>query len=644
MARPISLAASMLAIVGCVVACPAAAGAQPLFSAAPRIASGMPGSTATGRLEGIVTDERGTPVGGVAVTAQSTRVAYAVSDRDGRFVFDTLKPGPYLVRAQMPGFIASERSLIHVLPASAAWQRLKMQRAGAVDGPPPPARQVLAAGLWSAQVAAMPADADPGGAEPPVATPEPASHDDSPTAWRLRHARRSVLRETGPAVIDGGDIGAEGSGRPVSGDIGQARLAAELWSGLPLSGQVQFLTTSTFDSPEDLFSASAPRGVAYIAVSAPIGRNATWAVQGAVTQGDLSSWVIGGSYVGRLGDRHALDAGVSHATQRYVGGNPVALTAVNDGARMVGAMFAFDEWTMSKRATFTYGARYARYDYLEDPGLLSPSVGLRLALGRTSWLRAGASREMLAPGAEEFVPSAVAGMWLPPQRTFSPLSGSGGFRAERSRNLEVVFERQVASFLISAHGFRQDVDDQVVTLFGVRLPQAPMSDIGHYYTANVGDLSAFGWGVAISRPVASRIRGSVSYTVSHGVWRSEPRDAAVLAVWAPSVVRPGGERLHDLTTVFETDIPETATRVYAAYRLNTGFASPSAGDDQPVLAARFDLQVAQRLPFLEFTNTQWEVLLSIRNLFRELESGAFYDELLVVRPPKRIVGGLMVRF
>jgi len=35
----------------------------------------------------------------------------------------------------------------------------------------------------------------------------------------------------------------------------------------------------------------------------------------------------------------------------------------------------------------------------------------------------------------------------------------------------------------------------------------------------------------------------------------------------------------------------------------------------------------------------------VRNLFREPAAGAsVYDELLVVNPPKQVVGGLVVRF
>jgi hypothetical protein len=39
------------------------------------------------------------------------------------------------------------------------------------------------------------------------------------------------------------------------------------------------------------------------------------------------------------------------------------------------------------------------------------------------------------------------------------------------------------------------------------------------------------------------------------------------------------------------------------------------------------------------------MLLAVRNFFREVSpDGSVYDELLVVHPPKRVVGGLTLRF
>jgi hypothetical protein len=100
-----------------------------------------------------------------------------------------------------------------------------------------------------------------------------------------------------------------------------------------------------------------------------------------------------------------------------------------------------------------------------------------------------------------------------------------------------------------------------------------------------------------------------------------------------------------VTTAVETDIPATATRVFVAYRLNTGFARRDESVVKPGFDTRFDVQVVQRLPFLDFTSASWQAVLGVRNLFRDTAVDAsIYDELLVVGPPKRVVTGLLVRF
>ena len=77
-------------------------------------------------------------------------------------------------------------------------------------------------------------------------------------------------------------------------------------------------------------------------------------------------------------------------------------------------------------------------------------------------------------------------------------------------------------------------------------------------------------------------------------------------------------------------------------RLNSGRLPRSEGQGYD---PRFDVQVHQSLPFMDFSSARWEMLLAVRNTFHESSADAsMYDELLVVRPPKRLVGGLTVRF
>ena len=92
-------------------------------------------------------------------------------------------------------------------------------------------------------------------------------------------------------------------------------------------------------------------------------------------------------------------------------------------------------------------------------------------------------------------------------------------------------------------------------------------------------------------------------------------------------------------------MPETSTRVVVLYRVSNGFARPRRRRPAPALDARFDVQVRQSLPFMDFSSAKWEMLVAVRNFFRETAPDqSIYDELLVVRPPKRIVGGLTLKF
>jgi hypothetical protein len=105
------------------------------------------------------------------------------------------------------------------------------------------------------------------------------------------------------------------------------------------------------------------------------------------------------------------------------------------------------------------------------------------------------------------------------------------------------------------------------------------------------------------------------------------------------------ERIHDLRTSLEAEVPQTATRVVVFYRVNNAFITDGDPEEIRGLDGRFEMQVNQSLPFMNFMGSQWEMLVALRNMFHENMVGAStYDEILVVRPPKRILGGLTVRF
>jgi hypothetical protein len=148
----------------------------------------------------------------------------------------------------------------------------------------------------------------------------------------------------------------------------------------------------------------------------------------------------------------------------------------------------------------------------------------------------------------------------------------------------------------------------------------------------------------VSRSVSDRLRASVDYSQADAIWTRRSPDFAALAALASSVLRDE-DRVHDLTASVESVVPTTSTRVFVIYKLNAALAASEA---MPALASarpRFDVQVNQALPFLNFMNAQWEMLVAVTNLFKEeLGETSIYDEALVVRPPKRVLGGVTLKF
>src|SRR5262249_32615206 len=146
--------------------------------------------------------------------------------------------------------------------------------------------------------------------------------------------------------------------------------------------------------------------------------------------------------------------------------------------------------------------------------LFSPkaSVTVKPLAAGSLRVRSTISRREIAPGAEEFLlPS--TGMWAPPGRTFSPASPRAGFRPEQINHYEVAAEQPLAEDVVIGGGvFRQQVNDQIVTWFGVSRPEVTGAGVGHYYVSNTGDVDARGWGVSLSRTVANGVHASIDYT------------------------------------------------------------------------------------------------------------------------------------
>ena len=615
----------------------------------------------SGRLVGVVTDTAGEPVEATLVSATGPAgVSLAVCDADGRFEFGALRPGTYLLRTHAAGLDAARRSVVEVRPGLSTTYSVTLQRRVAASSRP----TFLAAGFGSlggqlqapddsgAGVASDDALPGPGVETGPIATGT-APHDDSEKAWRLRRARRSVLKDGGFGLVRARD-GDGGSLIALAPRLAADRTMSGAPSTFPVSGQLHLLTRATVDSSTELQSTDIlPGQIAYASVGGAES-DSRWRLRGAMMTGDAGSWVLSGTYHAEPAETHAMAVGLSYSRQHVHNGVNQESLIPNTGvfedaetpdfSREVGAVSVRGTWEPSRRVTLDYGTSLARYGYLPNVGLVSPNAVVTVEPLNRTRVQVTVAQNMLAPGAEEFLPPAN-GVWLPPERTFALLSRADSLHAERSQHFEVAVERDLGrGSMVGARRYYQDVDDQMVALFGVR-PQTPVSSTEHYYVTSASGVSTEGWGLMFSHDLAGRVRGTVDYSLTHATWA--PWAASGLSPQTVGVFRTGTEQIHDVTTSIKTEIPETSTEVFVLYRVNSAFSvvDSSTAALTSGLDGRFALRVKQTLPFSPVEGSDWEVLVDIRSLFRQQVLGAsVYDELLVASPPKQFVGGLVVHF
>ena len=166
------------------------------------------------------------------------------------------------------------------------------------------------------------------------------------------------------------------------------------------------------------------------------------------------------------------------AAQRYDGGNQLALRDVSDGAETP-AWSTRPIRLRSAGMTVSYGGRYAQYDYLEHRTLISPRVALTVSPTDRFRVTTVVSRQT----------HGARGRGIPCR---PPIRGSGchhSARSRRSNGARCWMRRarctsrwpwaDIAMSTLSVGAFRQRVDDQLVTLFGVDVPAQPGAKLGH---------------------------------------------------------------------------------------------------------------------------------------------------------------------
>ena len=636
-------------------------GIVPVYSAEKNVSvEGRSAETRTSiTVTGVVVDDDSRLASGVILSLSGpVGTSIVVSDEQGRFTFTHLTPGRYLIRTHLnsSGYArhvfelgADDRVFKRIVikeRSSAARVQFSNAGVGAIKAAavlPPVELFPVVENQIDFEDQAEPENTGEGDFS------DVAPHDHNAKSWRLRRIRRSVLKDAGYGVRIQPDLA----------DSESALTQKALIQSTPhfdsqelLSAELQLLTRAAVAGVSDLWTVDALQGQVASLALAPFG-DPDLTLRGALelVAGQASSWVLAGQYSARPSTSHVVRLLMSYSKQSGLASDGLLPDYIADTtsrllSREVGSVQASDSWSVSPNFVVDYGTAFDRYGYLQDGALFSPHASVKFAPIESTRFHIGASQQMTAPGAEQFLPP-LDGLWLPPERTFTSLSGFDDLRAERTVHFEVGVEQSLTDrTVVGVKRFTQDVNDQLVAMFeaGRHVPVGTLpASGGHYYLTSASGLTTDGWGVSVMHALDDFVHGSVDYSLVAADWA--PWTAQGLAPSRVGVFRNGFERFHDVTATVEATISETATRVTARCRVNTAYATASEGAVTSGLDTRYDIRVMQMLPFSPIDGSTWELLVAVRSLFHEqVAGGSFYDELLVVSPPQQVVGGLVVHF
>ena len=278
-----------------------------------------PSALMRGSITGSVSDDRGGPLAGAMVSALGATMAMTVSDARGLLLDRRRCPlGDYIVQAHLTGFAGSRRETVRVGAASPRRPRVcssaaSTRRSRRPASSPVAARPIMAAGFELPGVDALPIS--------PTRASRRRGADDHPhteTAWRLRHIKRSILKDVGV-------VGRRRSPSSDDGDAGRLRRSAarstrrrawrrRFFTRPAVLGRSQPADDRRLRPGRPVLRRLRCRAAWPTSRSARRRRRGDWSVRAAMSQGDLSSWIVAGAFESRANvDAHATTSGSAYS-------------------------------------------------------------------------------------------------------------------------------------------------------------------------------------------------------------------------------------------------------------------------------------------------------------------------------------------
>ena len=421
--------------------------------------------------------------------------------------------------------------------------------------------------------------------------------------WLLRHKRRSVLEDSDDQAVE-----------PVAAPT--VRPAA-------IDGAVELMTSpGTIGSLDNPGLGGTPFSWSVIRLRGRLAGAGDWSMSGLVSQSDTSNWRMAGQLNLEQWEGHVVRVGTGYSTWA-----PRNLITGYGTILGTGAVFAEDEWRVSDAVTSNVGVRYSYVGFVNDRNQIDPHVSVAVQSASGMRYKASASTLTVTPGGDLLTIYPQA-----PSATLSLAASDPTLRPERVLRCSVGGERTLAGTTVGVKLLTEATEAQLMNTF-----DRPNSPDG-LHVSNGHDLSTRGVAVTVSRQMGKMVGASVTYTYGQA---SRPDVGAADPV---IFMNFRDAEFQDMVARFEFVSPSD-THIAAFYRINSLRGQSAVPGAIAATNSRFDIQLRQGIPFLgSLTRADWELLVAIRNLFYEEDQAGVLDEFAVVNPPRRILGGISVRF
>jgi hypothetical protein len=460
-------------------------------------------------------------------------------------------------------------------------------------------------------------------AEPRPAAQTTASEndpsDDAETDTSVSAAARKrqvLLRQRRRSVLNDRD------------DADRSSVAEALESDLELSGfngRVELLTLPSSPQSGRATAGSMPGGAGLVRLSGHLTDDLSFALMGLAAESAATTWRAGAEFELAAGDRNRIEVGAVYGARSNATNAPLGFGLDIDrrsvGAfRVVHAMKVFD--TVTTRA----GGRFYDAPFLRSSRTLDPEFSVLIEepevenKGR-SYLRFDFIGDTLFPGLEVVTGESDVIALSEGLPIFAR-----DFAAQRTWNRAAALGYREAGTRMEAR-----LQDQIVTH---ALLVHPSSMAGAPYVGN---------------GARNRVQiGSVLFEKTFGGGQAQAGFEYGYGHFAADRAHPGRTRdFHQLTTRFDAYLRRTGTGLAIFHRFHEGASvSNYEGDTRPRMRAqRYFVELRQDVPWVpSMLGADMDLLVSLRNVYYDDVDRRNVDEFAVTAPPRRVTGGIRVKF